>query len=170
MVTTRIQTKRRHHGAGRHSARRRLAGWPALVTVAGGATAERLGLPSMARVYAAAAGLLVLVVAYLVIGTQATQTSYDLDRLKDQNAQLAAEQDDLRARDARMHTQAGVAQAAATAGLQHSNSPMYVGSQPVALDLGAPIGPARPVDTPLWQRALAAIVGGPVQDAQAAGR
>lgn len=170
MVTTRIQTKRRHHGASRHSARRRLADWPALVTVAGGVTAERLGLPSMARVYAAGAGLLVLVVAYLAIGTQATQTSYDLDRLKDQNVQLAAEQDDLRAQDARMHTQAGVAQAAAAAGLQHNNSPGYVGYQPVALDLGAPIGPARPVDTPLWQRALAALVGGPVQDAQAAGR
>jgi hypothetical protein len=138
--------------------------------VARGATAERLSLRSLGRVYAAGAGLLVLVIAYLLIGTQATQTSYELDRQKDQNTQLAAEQDDLRAQDARMHTQAGVAQSAAAAGLQRSNSLKYVRYQPVALDLGAPIGPGRPADTPLWQRALAAIAGGPVQNAQAAAR
>jgi hypothetical protein len=104
------------------------------------------------------------------VGTQTTQTSYDLDRLRNQNTQLVAEQSELRAQDARAHTQAGVARAAATAGLQHSNSLKYVGYQPLAVDLGAPIGPARPEDTPLWQRALAAIVGGTARDAQAAGR
>ena len=172
MVTTRIQTTRRRQGAARlgHAARRRLAAWPLLATVANSAAAERLGLASFGRVYAAAAGLLVLVLAYLLVGTQATQTSYDLDRLRDQNAQLVADQNELRAQDARMHTQAGVAQSAASAGLQHSNSLKYVGYQPVALNLDAPIGPARREDTPLWQRALAAIVGGTARDAQAAGR
>ncbi len=171
MVTTRIQTTRRRLGTSRHGQqpRRRLGTWPLLATVAGSAAAERLRLASLGRVYAAGIGLLALVIAYLLAGTQATQMSYEVDRLKDQNAQLRAEQDDLRARDARMHTQAGVAQAASAAGLQHNNSMRYVGYQPVVLDLGAPIGPARPVDTPLWQRALAAF-GGPVQDAQAAGR
>lgn len=177
MVTTRIQTTRRHLRTGRHGPeRRRLHAWPLLATVASGATsassatAERLGLASFGRVYAAGLGLVLLVIAYLLAGAQTTQTSYDLDRLQDRNTQLVAEQADLRAQDARMHTQAGVAQAATTAGLQHSTSLTYVGYQPVALDLGAPIGPDRPEDTPLWQRALAAIVGGTARDAQAAGR
>ena len=172
MVTTRIQTTRRQLGTGRraHAQPRRRAAWPLFATVANSAAAERLRLSSYGRVYAAGIGLLAIVIAYLLVGTQTTQTSYDLDRLKDQNAQLVAEQDELRAQDARMHTQAGVAQAAAAAGLQHSNSHQYVGYQPVALDLGAPIGPARPEDTPLWQRALAMIVGGTARDAQAAGR
>ena len=140
-----------------------------LATVASGATADRLGLASFGRVYLAGVALLGLIVAYLLIGTQATQTSYELDNLKNQNTQLMAEQTDLRAQDARIHTQAGVAQSAAAAGLQRGNSLQYVSYQPVALDLSAPIGPARPEDTPLWQRALAAIVGGTARDAQAAG-
>lgn len=172
MVTTRIQTTRRRlrTGADPRAARRRLTAWPLVASVAGSAAAERLGLSSFARVYAAGVALVAIVIAYLLVGTQTTQTSYELDRLRDQNTQLVAEQDDLRAQDARMHTQAGVARAATAAGLQHSNSLKYVGYQPVALDLGAPIGPARPEDAPLWQRALAAIVGRTARDAQAAGR
>jgi hypothetical protein len=169
VVTTRIQTTRRRLGTSRHG-QRRLTAWPLLASVAGGAAAERLRLSSYGRVYAAALALLAVVIAYLAVGTQATQTSYDLDRLKDQRTQLVAEQDELRAQDARMHAQAGVAQAAAAAGLQHQNSLQWVPYQPVALDLGAPIGPARPDPAPLWQRALAAIVGGTARDAQAAGR
>ncbi len=168
MVTTRIQTTRRRAGTGRHAHRRRTA-WPVLTTTAGAAAAERLRLSALGRVYAAGVALLVLVIAYLLAGTLATQTSYDLDRLKDQSAQLVADQGELRAEDARMHTQAGVAQAAAAAGLQHTNSLEYVRYQPVALDLSAPIGPSRPETAPLWQRALAAIVGGTARDAQAAG-
>lgn len=169
MVTTRIQSTRRRLGTSRpgHQARRRLATWPLLAT-AGSAAAQRLGLVSPGRVYAVAAGVVVLVVAYLVVSVQTTQTSYELDRLRDQHVHLVAEQAELRAQDARMHTQAGVAQAATSAGLQRSNSMTYVGYQPVALDLGAPIGPVRPADTPLWQRALAAIVGGAGRDPQAA--
>jgi hypothetical protein len=167
VVTTRILTTRRRQA---HAGRRRLYAWPLLASVANSAAAERLGLSSFGRVYAAGVVLLAIVLAYLLVGTQTTQTSYELDRLKDQNTQLVAEQDDLRAQDARMHTQAGVAQAATAAGLQHNNSLKYVGYQPVALDLGAPIGPARQEDSPLWQRALAAIVGGTARDAQAAGR
>jgi hypothetical protein len=175
LVTTRIQTTRRHQRVSRPgpAERRRLHAWPLLASVAtsaSSATAGRFGLASFGRVYAAGLGLLVLIIAYLLVGTQTTQTSYELDRLQDQNTQLVAEQDDLRAQDARMHTQAGVAQAATAAGLQHTSSPTYVGYQPVALDLGAPIGPDRPEDTPLWQRALAFIVGGTARDAQAAGR
>jgi len=171
VVTTRIQSTRRRLGTSRsgHHPRRLLPQWPRLATVANRAAAERLGLSSFARVYAAGAVLVVLLVAYLLVGTQTTQTSYQLDQLRDKNARLVAEQADLRAQDARIHTQAGVAQSAAAAGLQRGNAHQYVGYQPVALNLAAPIGPARPEDTPLWQRALAAIVGTTAGDAQAAG-
>jgi cell division protein FtsL len=169
LVTTRIQTTRRL-GASRHAPRRRRSAWPLLTTVANSAAAERLALTSFARAYLAAGGLLVLAIAYLVVSAQATQTSYQLDNLKSQNTQLLAEQDQLRYDDARMHTPAGVAAAAAAAGMQHTNLPHYAGYQPVAVNLDAPIGPARPADTPPWQRALAAIASGVAKDAQAAGR
>jgi hypothetical protein len=159
VVTTRIQTTRRRLDAGHAASRRRLTAWPLLATVAGGAAVERLGLSSLARVYAAGAGLLVLIIAYLMLSAQATQTSYELDQLKDQNTQLTAEQGELRAQDARMHTEAGVAESAASAGLQRGNSLQYVTYQPVPLDLSAPIGPSRPDDVPLWQRALALVTG-----------
>jgi hypothetical protein len=171
LVNTRILTTRRQLGTGRHAHhRRRRSTWPFLATVASTSTSQRLGLSSFARVYATVGALLTVVIAYLVLGAHATQTSYELDRLRAQNAQLLAEQDQLRYRDASLHTRAGIAQAAAAAGLQLSNTPKYVGYQPVALDLAAPIGPGRPQDTPLWQQALAAIVGNAARDAQAAGR
>src|SRR5207247_1048627 len=127
-------------------------------------------LPASTRAAASAVGLLVLVIAYLLVGTQATQTSYEVDNLRDRSAQLQADQGQLRYQDARMHTQARIAQSATSAGLQHGNPPRYAGYQPVALDLAAPIGPDRPADTPLWQRAVAALIGSAARDAQAAGR
>lgn len=171
MVNTRILTTRRQLGTSRHGRhRRRRSAWPLVATVASSSSAERLGLSSFARAYATAGALLAVVIAYLVLGAHATQTSYELDHLRAQNAELLAEQDQLRYRDASLHTRAGIAQAAAAAGLQHSTTPKYVGYQPVALDLSASIGPGRPQDTPLWQQALAAIVGSTARDAQAAGR
>ncbi|HKF78215.1 MAG TPA: hypothetical protein VKF59_18885 [Candidatus Dormibacteraeota bacterium] len=170
MVTTRIQTTRRRIGTGRHahSTRRRLAGWSQPAGLAGAPAARRLS--SFARTYAAAGALLVVAIGYLAVASQATQTSYELDRLKDQNAQLLAEQDQLRYEDARAHTSAGVAQAAAAAGLEHGTRARYVTYQPVALDLGAPVGPARPPEAAPWQRVLAALTGaGPAGEARAAG-
>lgn len=171
MVNTRILTTRRRLGTSRHwyGSRRRRSGWPLLATVASRST-ERLGLSSFAGTYAVAGALLVLVIAYMVVGAEATQTSYEFDRLREQNAQLLAEQDQLRYQNASLHTRAGIAQAAAAAGLRHTDLPKSVGYQPLALDLSAPIGPDRPEEAPLWQRALAAIVGSTAKDAQAAGR
>ena len=110
-----------------------------------------------------------LVIAYLVVGAQATQTSYELDRLKEQNSRLQAEQGQLRYQDVSMHTPAGVQHAAAAAGMQRTAAPRFAAYQPVGLDLGAPVGPDRPADPPLWQRALAVVTDG-VRDVQAAGR
>ncbi len=171
MVNTRILTARRQLGTSRPGhARRRRSAWPLVATVANSSTAEQLGLFSFTRAYAVAGILLTLVIAYLVLGAQATQTSYELDQLRAENAQLLAQQDQLRYEDASLHTTAGIAQAAASAGMQHSGLPKYVGYQPAAVDLSAPIGPGRPQDLPLWQQAVAAIVGSTARDAQAASR
>jgi len=172
VVTTRIQTTRRRIGTGRqaHSTRRRLAGWSQPAGLADAPAAGGRRLSSFARTYAAAGALLVVAIGYLAVASQATQTSYELDRLKDQNAQLLAEQDQLRYEDARAHTSAGVAQAATAAGLEHGTPARYVTYQPVALDLGAPVGPARPPEAAPWQRVLAALTGaGPAGGVRAAG-
>lgn len=170
MVTTRILTTRRQLGTSRHPARRRRGAWPLLATVAGSPAARRLGVTSFPRVYAAGVALMALVITYLVMTAQATQTSYDVDSLKRQSAQLHAEQEQLRYQAIRMHTPAGVQTAAAAVGMQRSNRARYATSQPVALDLSAPIGPSRPADEPLWQRALAFLSGAAPKDASAAGR
>lgn len=171
MVNTRILTTRRQLGTSRQGhARRRRSAWPLIATVANSSNPERIGLTSFARVYATSGALLLMVITYLVLGAQATQTSYQLDQLKAQNSQLQVEQDQLRYQDASLHTTAGIAQAAAASGLQHRNVPKYVSYQPVTLDLSADIGPDRPIDPPLWQQAIAAIFGITARDAQAAGR
>lgn len=157
MVTTRIQTTRRRLGVSRHTtATRRLPAWP-LQAVS--LTAERLRVSSLTRVYLAAVALLALIIVYLVVGAQTTQTSYELDHLKSQNAALQAEQGQLRYQDASVHTRAGIAQSASATGLQLTNQATYVRYQPASIDLSAPIGPTRPADTPLWQRILAGLTG-----------
>ena len=108
-----------------------------------------------------------LAVAYLVVAAQATQSSYDLNRLKDQNVQLRAEQDQLRYAMAAEHTPARVEQEAAQAGLQRPSQLKYVAYQPVQIDLNASVGPERPDQTPRWQQALATLFGG-ARDAFAA--
>jgi cell division protein FtsL len=169
LVTTRILTRRRLIAAGPTRRRRSSrSSRPLWADIAASPAARRLQLSTFARVYAAAGVVLVLAIAYLVVAAQATQSSYDLTRLKEQNAQLRAEQDQLRYTMAAQHTPARVEQAAAAAGLQRSNQLKYVSYQPVALDLGASLGPDRPVQGPLWQQALAAVFGG-ARDVLAAG-
>jgi cell division protein FtsL len=166
LVTTRILTRRRLIAA--PPTRRRRSSRPLWADITATPAARRLQLSTFARVYAAAGVVLVLALAYLVVGAQATQSSYELTRLKDQNAQLRAEQDQLRYSMAAQHTPARVEQEAAAAGLQRSNQLKYVSYQPVVLNLSAPLGPERPVQGPLWQQAIAAVFGG-ARDALAAG-
>ena len=171
MVTTRILTTRRRLGPSRlaHATRRKRSAWPLLAAV-GRPAAGRLGIASFPRVYAAGVALMALVITYLVMTAQATQTAYDVDALKRQSTQLHAQQEQLRYQAIRMHTPAGVQAAAASVGMQRSNKPGYATLQPVAIDLVAAIGPAAPTDEPLWQQALAFLAGGAPKDAQAAGR
>jgi cell division protein FtsL len=148
--------------------RRRRSSRPLWADIAGSPAARRLQLSTFARVYAAAGVVLLLAIAYLVVAAQATQSSYELTKLKDQNAQLRAEQDQLRYSMAAQHTPARVEQEAAAAGLQRSNQLKYVSYQPVVVDLSAPLGPDRPVQGPLWRQAIAAVFGG-ARDVLAAG-
>jgi cell division protein FtsL len=148
--------------------RRRRSSRPLWADIAASPAARRLQLSTFARVYAAAGVVLMLAIAYLVVAAQATQSSYELSRLKDQNAQLRAEQDQLRYSMAAQHTPARVEQEAAAAGLQRSNQLKYVSYQPVVVDLSAPLGPDQPVQGPLWRQAIAAVFGG-ARDVLAAG-
>lgn len=106
------------------------------------------------RLCAALAVLLLAATAYLVVAAQATQSSYDLARLRQQHEQLQAEQDQLRYQSATLHAPARVEQEAQQLGMQrHADQKVLVG-QPVTVDLEKPIGPDEPDDTPRWQRLL----------------
>jgi cell division protein FtsL len=165
LVTTRILVRRRLIAAG--PTRRRRSSRPIWADLLASPAARRLQLSTFVRVYAAAGVVLVLAIAYLVVAAQATQSSYDLNRLKDQNAQLKAEQDQLQYTMAAEHTPARVQQEAAQAGLQRPTQLKYVAYQPVSIDLNASLGPAVPDQAPRWQQALAALFGG-ARDAFAA--
>ena len=101
-----------------------------------------------------------------VVAAQATQDVYVLGQLKDQNAHLQAEQQSLRYQSASLHGPAQTAQEATATGMQRTTGYTTVTTQPVALDLQKPIGPAQPDDSPVWQRAFAAVFGS--RDAAAA--
>ncbi len=121
---------------------------------------EGLGISSFASISLAAAGLLLLVLVYLTVNAQETQTSYELNQLRQENAQLQAEQDQLRYQRARLETPALVDQAAAARGMTQADPSTYVEARPVQVDLSAPIGPPPPSDEPRWQRVLDLLLGG----------
>jgi cell division protein FtsL len=147
--------------------RRRTRGF---VQVASSAASERLRLNTYGHAYVGVILILVCVLFYLALAAQVTQASYDITHLQDQQRQLIAEQDQLRYQEATLHAPAQVAQQAAQSGMQRNAPNNFVAAPPVAIDLQAPIG-APPTDsTPLWERALAALVNklGVARDAMAA--
>ena len=97
---------------------------------------------------------------YLAIAAQITQASYDISRLQDQQRQLLAEQDQLRYQEVTLHAPAQVQQQAAQSGMQRAVPSSYVQGQQVAVDLTAPVGASAADGTPLWQRAVAAVLNG----------
>jgi hypothetical protein len=138
-----------------------------MIEVAGRMAAERLRLSAFARIYAGSAVALMLALLYLAVSAEATQSAYALSQLKDRNAQLIAEQDQLRYQSASLHGPSRIEQEAAATGLQRSTAVIYVSARPAQIDLGRPIGPGRPSSGPFWQRAVAVISGS--HDATAAG-
>ena len=160
MTSTRILARRRLSTAGAQHApaprrRRRTRGF---VQVASAAAAERLRLSSFGHAYLGLGGILIAVLFYLGLAAQITQSSYDITRLQDQQRQLIAEQDQLRYQEVTLHAPAQVQQQAAQSGMQRIVPTGYVSGQPVAIDLGAPVGAGPNNTMPLWERAVAAIV------------
>jgi hypothetical protein len=137
--------------------RRRTRGF---VQVAGAVAAERLRLNLFGHAYLGVGAVLIGLLFYLAIAAQITAASYDITRLQDQQRQLIAEQDQLRYQEVTLHAPAQVQQQAAHSGMERVVPSSFVAGQEVAVDLTAPVG-ASPADTtPLWMRAVAAIVNG----------
>ncbi len=160
MISTRILARRRLSAAGAPHApaprrRRRTRGF---VQVASATAVERLRLNSFGHAYIGAGAVLIAVLFYLGLAAQITQASYDITRLQDQQRQLIAEQDQLRYQEVTLHAPAQVQQQAAQSGMQRVVPSGYVTGQPVAIDLTRPVGPSAGESTPLWERAVAAVV------------
>ena len=138
--------------------------------VAGAAAAERLHLHGFGHAYVGVGAVVIVLLFYLAIAAQITQSSYDIARLQDQQRQLIAEQDQLRYQEVTLHAPAQVQQQAAQTGMQRVLPARYVSGQPVAIDLTSPIGATAPDTTPLWLKAVAAVVNtvGGTRDVMAA--
>lgn len=160
MVNSRILERRRLRAAPapRPSPRRRRVRRD-LVELAGVRAADRLRASPHLRLYLGVATLVTVLVAYVVVGSQVTQTSYELARLQNQQAALQAEQGQLRYSEANLRTPAQVQHDAQSGGLQQVPPTKYVGYQPVAIDLQAATGAGPVDDQPLWQRAVAGLLG-----------
>ncbi len=108
--------------------------------------------------YLGVGAVMVGLLFYLAIAAQITQASYDISRLQDQQRQLIAEQDQLRYQEVTLHAPAQVQQQAAQSGMQRVVPSSYVPGQDVAVDLSAPVGDSPADTSPLWQRAVAAVI------------
>ena len=107
LTSTRILARRRLSttGAAPHNnapprRRRRTRGF---VQVAASVATERLRLNVFGHAYVFVGALVIVVLFYLAIAAQITQSSYDIARLQDQQRQLIAEQDQLRYQEVTMH-------------------------------------------------------------------
>ncbi|MBJ7604063.1 MAG: cell division protein FtsL [Candidatus Dormibacteraeota bacterium] len=161
MVTPRILQQRRLHPGWPQTSgqRRRRASARPLLHQAGSAAARRVRLTAgFTRLCAALAVLLLAAAAYLVVAAQATQSSYDLARLKQQHEQLQAEQNQLRYQSATLHAPARVEQEAQQLGMQRRADQRVLAVE-AGVDLQKPIGPDPADDLPRWQRLLGHLFG-----------
>jgi hypothetical protein len=126
--------------------------------VATAVASERLRVNVFGHAYLGVGAVVIGLLFYLAIVAQITQSSYDISRLQDQQRQLLAEQDQLRYQEVTLHAPAQVQQQAAQSGMQRVVPASYVPGQQVAIDLTAPVGASPSDTTPLWQRAVAAVV------------
>jgi hypothetical protein len=142
------------------------------VQVASSTAAEKLHLSSFGHAYLGLGAVLIAVLFYLGLAAQITQSSYDIARLQAQQSQLIAEQDQLRYQEVTLHAPAQVQQQAAQSGMQRVVPSGYVSGQQVAIDLTAPVGASAGDATPLWARAVAAVINtvGGTRDVLAATR
>jgi hypothetical protein len=159
LISTRILTRRRLGNAGvQHVPARRRRRTRGFVQVASSAAADRLHLNAFGHAYLGLGAVLICLLFYLALAAHITQSSYDIARLQDQQRQLLAEQDQLRYQEVTQHAPAQVQQSATQSGMERTAPTKYVPSQPVAIDLQAPIGAPPSDSSPLWQRMVAAVV------------
>ena len=160
MTSTRILARRRLsvEGAQHAPAPRRRRRTRGFVQVASATAVERLRLSSFGHAYLGLGAVLIAVLFYLGLAAQITQSSYDITRLQDQQRALLAEQDQLRYQEVTLHAPAQVQQQAAQSGMQRVVPSGFVAGQAVAIDLTAPVGDSANTSTPLWERAVAAIL------------
>jgi hypothetical protein len=160
LISTRILARRRlsTEGAQHAPAPRRRRRTRGFVQVASSTAAERLHLSSFGHAYLGLGAVLIAVLFYL--------------GLQSQQSQLIAEQDQLRYQEVTLHAPAQVQQQAAQSGMQRNVPTGYVAGQPVAIDLTAPVGATAGDATPLWARAVAAVINtvGGTRDVLAATR
>jgi siroheme synthase len=162
LTSTRILARRRlgatavpAHAGTPARRRRRTRGF---VQVAGAAASERLHLNVLGHAYFLVGAGLVVLLFYLAIAAQITQSSYEIARLQDQQRQLIAEQDQLRYQEVTMRAPAQVQQQATQSGMVRVVPSRYVAGDQVAIDLAAPVGNPPADTTPLWMRAVAFIL------------
>lgn len=117
----------------------------------------RLRLDTFGRLYAAGAVVLVTLILYLVQAAHVTQTSYEIERLRAQQADLLSERDQLRYREASMRAPARVEQEAQQAGMQRVAPSRFVAYRPAAVDL-PPKPRAQPVEESGGRAAVAGIL------------
>jgi hypothetical protein len=163
LVTIRTLEHRRVRAGAAHPAapRRRRRLHRDVIERAGVRAADRLRAADSRhlRLYLAVAVLVTVLVSYLVLATQVTQTSYELARLQNRQAELQAEQGQLRLLEADAHTPSQVEHDAQQAGLQRQPPRGYATYQGSAINIDAPIGPAPTTNHPLWQDAVASLAG-----------
>ena len=162
MTSTRILARRRlgTTGAAPHvtAPKRRRRRTRGFVQVASAVAAERLHVSVFGHAYVGVGAVVIALLFYLALAAQITQASYDISRLQEQQRQLIAEQDQLRYQEVTLHAPAQVQQQAAKSGMQRVVPSSYVAGQAVAIDLAAPVGDSPTDTTPLWLRAVAAVV------------
>ena len=123
------------------------------------------------RLYLALAAVLAIALLYLIQAAGATQASYEIGRLHDQQQALLAEQQNLKYQEASLKSPAQIEADAAQASLTRPQPYRYVKYLDSGVVLDGP-PPRAPDQGPLWERALASL-GKTVtdgQDALAAGR
>ncbi|HEX6548968.1 MAG TPA: hypothetical protein VF134_09535 [Candidatus Dormibacteraeota bacterium] len=164
MINTRSLEHRRHRAAlhtalpaGAHRRRRRAH--RELVDRAALAAGARVQAPSHLRLYVGVGVAVLVLIGYLLLAAQVTQTSYELARLQNRQAELISEQAQLRLAAADAHTPAQVEHDAAAAGMVRQPAAGYPVYQPVAINLDAPTGEGPTDSQPRWEQAVASLLG-----------
>jgi cell division protein FtsL len=131
----------------------------------------RMRFSTFGRAYLLLAGVVAVTLLYLVQAAGATQASYEIGRLQDQQQSLLAEQENLKYQEATSSSPAQVEAEAARADLTRPQPYKFVQLRDSGVALNSP-PPAAPDEAPLWERALAAIGRGVTDgtDAMAAGK